>query len=92
MTYQPNRNNVILHQCEQDKKMPQLQLSGEKERDCIIEDQNKNAKQMKLTAVVSPIMQSIKRASKATQLAMMTPRSRAPIILNFPMQYLETDL
>ncbi|KAK3605255.1 hypothetical protein CHS0354_037656 [Potamilus streckersoni] len=26
------------------------------------------------------------------EMAMMTPRSRAPIILNFPMQYLETDL
>ncbi|KAL3855737.1 hypothetical protein ACJMK2_014942 [Sinanodonta woodiana] len=70
-----------------------LPVCCEKNPDLIVKAiQSKNGMQEKHTDVVTFITQCIKVAPTSTKIAMMTPRSRKPIIFHFPTRYLESDL
>ncbi|KAL3864614.1 hypothetical protein ACJMK2_006279 [Sinanodonta woodiana] len=99
----PNTNNTTLlakkrHSDEDVKKdHPKGLLSCEKEIDYIFNfaPQKKvcSFTPQKPTAVVSPITKSITKASKSTQMAMMTPRTRTPMMLfTSPIEYRESNL
>ncbi|KAL3864167.1 hypothetical protein ACJMK2_005873 [Sinanodonta woodiana] len=82
--------------CPQTKHTPKLSIINDEtwqvEMEQLEHKDIPNDMQQKHTAVVSPITQCIKVAPTSTKIAMMTPRSRKPISLQFPVRYVENDL